>query len=61
MIKYYIAKARFIRDCYFCFTYTSEHGEFPNLGHLPNPADYNIYEITEEEYKNLPGKKKYDF
>lgn len=32
------------------FEYTPEKGrEFPVLS-VPNPADYEIYEVTEEEY-----------
>jgi hypothetical protein len=47
-LKYYVAKAR----CwpYSCFYFTYKGTDFPVLD-VVNPADYNIYEVTKEEYE----------
>ena len=50
-IKYYVAKARVWPYNKFYFTYMSSQGcEQPALN-VVNPADYNIYEVTAEEYR----------
>jgi hypothetical protein len=56
--KYYIAKARFLPNSFFYFMHTpTEDKEFPILD-VVNPADYNIYEVTEEEYKAQKTRKR---
>lgn len=57
MVKYYVAKARFVRNSVFYFTHTPTEGmAFPVLD-VVNPADYNVYEISEEEYNKHTNKK----
>lgn len=50
-IKYYVAKARVWPYNKFYFTHMSSQGcELPPLN-VVNPADYNVYEVTAEEYE----------
>lgn len=51
-LKYYVAKARVWPYNSFYFTYTGTN--FPVLD-VVNPADYNIYEVTKEEYELKGG------
>ena len=44
--RYFVAKARNGYRRYFIY----DGADFPILD-VPNPMDYEIYEITEEEYK----------
>ena len=55
MVKYYVAKARVWPYNSFYFIYPADAG-FPILD-VVNPADYNIYEATEEEYNKHANKK----
>lgn len=52
--RYFIAKARFWPYNSFYFTWTGT--DFPVLD-VVNPADYNIYEVTQEEYEQNKGAK----
>jgi hypothetical protein len=57
MVKYYVARARFLPNSCFYFTHTpTKNCEFPVIN-VVNPADYNIYEVTEEEYMEHTNKK----
>jgi hypothetical protein len=51
-LKYYVAKARVWPYNSFYFTRTGT--DFPVLD-VVNPADYNIYEVTKEEYELKGG------
>jgi hypothetical protein len=50
-IKYYVAKARVWPYNKFYFTYASSQGCEQPVLNVVNPADYNVYEVTVEEYE----------
>ncbi len=50
-IKYYVAKARVWPYNKFYFTYMPSQGCEQPVLNVVNPADYNVYEVTVEEYE----------
>ena len=50
-IKYYVAKARVWPYNKFYFTYRPSQGCEQPVLNVVNPADYNVYEVTVEEYE----------
>ena len=50
-IKYYVAKARVWPYNKFYFTYMLSQGCEQPVLNVVNPADYNVYEVSAEEYE----------